>query len=71
MFSVAIGFYGKTGNTVVQYIIIPAYTLIHAGNMLAILILVFVEVFVFPPVTCFITSFCIIPILTKYVIDIK
>lgn len=58
------------GYNAVLYIIIPIYTLMHAESMLVILILVFAEIFIFPPITCFITNFCIIQVLKKYVISI-
>lgn len=56
---------------VVLYMIIPIYTLMHTESWLAILTLMFAEILVFPPVTYFITSFCIIPILKKYVVGTR
>lgn len=56
------------GCNVLLYIIIPICILMYSESMLVIIMLTLAEIFILPPVTHFITSFCIIPILKKYVI---
>lgn len=56
------------GCNVLLYIIIPVCTLMYSDSLLVIIILTLAEILILPPLTHFITSFCIIPILKKYVI---
>lgn len=52
---------------VVLYLIIPIITIMNTANILILGFVLILEVFLFPAVSGFITSFCISPILEKYV----
>ncbi len=55
------------GLNVLLYIIIPFTAIMHPKSLLALIVILFLEVFVFPPITNFITGFSVIPVLNKYV----
>lgn len=52
-----------TGCNIMLYILMPIYTVMHVSSLFALLIVLFVEVFILPPMTQFAINFCIIPIL--------